>query len=262
MENNFKLITRENIKQEHICCAFSDKKCIEGYNAKKNLISSRIKDDFHFIKLDERGKVFIEFVPAEKAWAPVDADGYIFIHCFWVSGKFKGNGHAKNLLAECENFAKKNNKKGIVALSSTKKQPFISDKKFFEYQGFEVTDTAEPYFELMVKRYDKNSGLPKFLPNAKLLKSNFKEGIEIIYSDMCPFNEFYSNEILKFAAVRGIKGKRKKIKTLEEAKKIKSPTALFSIFYKGKFLTQEIFSEKKFNKVFDRLIQKGKYGNC
>ena len=253
MENNLKLITNENIADEHICCAFSDKKCSEGYQAKKNLISSRIKDDFHFVKLDERGKVFIEFVPAEKAWAPISADGYIFIHCFWVSGKFKGKGNAKNLLAECEKFAKKKKAKGIVALSSSKKQPFVSDKKFFVFQGFEVSDTADPYFELMVKRFDKSADLPKFLPNAKSLKSSFTEGIEIVYSDMCPFNEFYSNEILKFAKAKGIKGRRKKITTLEEAKKINSPTALFSIFYKGEFLTQEIYSEKKFNKVFDNL---------
>lgn len=253
MESNYKLITDENISDEHICCAFSDKKSTEGYEAKKSLIKSRIKDEFHFVKLDERGKVFIEFVPAEYAWAPVDADGYIFIHCFWVSGKFKGQGHAKKLLAECEKFAKKKKAKGIVAISSNKKQPFVSDKKFYSMQGFEVCDKADPYFELMVKKFNKNSENPVFRKNVKTLKSDFTEGIEIVYTDLCPFNEFYSNEILKFAKKRGISGIRKKITSLEEAKNINSPSSLFSIFYKGDFLTQEIFSEKKFNKVFDEL---------
>ena len=27
-------LTKENIDTEHICCAFSDKKCIEGYEMK------------------------------------------------------------------------------------------------------------------------------------------------------------------------------------------------------------------------------------
>ncbi|MFA8342648.1 MAG: GNAT family N-acetyltransferase, partial [Rhodothermaceae bacterium] len=191
MNSEFKLITRENIETEHICCAFSDKKCVEGYQAKKDLISERIGEQFHFIKLDERGKVFIEFVPAEFAWAPVDADDYIFIHCFWVSGKFKGQGYAKKLLQECENFAKKNNKKGIVAVCSDKKKPFISDKKFFISRGFEVCDKAEPYFEMVVKKFDPKYEDPCFKENAKKLESNFKDGVEVIYSDLCPFNDFH-----------------------------------------------------------------------
>lgn len=254
LDPEFKLITEDNISNEHICCAFSDKKCIEGYEAKKALIKERIKDKFHFVKLDERGKVFIEFVPAEYAWAPVDADGYIFIHCFWVSGKFKGQGYAKKLLAECENFAKQNKAKGIVAISSNKKKPFISNKKFFQLQGFDVCDKAGDYYELLVKKYDKNYKDPVFRDNAKLMKSDFKKGIEIVYSNLCPFNKFYSSEIIKYAEKKGIKGTTKEITSLEEAKNVNSPSALFNIFYKGNFVTHEILTEKRFNKMFDELV--------
>lgn len=251
---NFKLITKENIAEEHICCAFSDKKSVAGYEGKKELIKKRIAEGFHFVKLDERGKVFIEYVPAEFAWAPIDAAGYVFIHCFWVSGKFKGQGYAKKLLAECEKFAKQNNKKGIVAITSNKKMPFISDKKFFTLQGFQVCDTADPYFELVVKKYIDKSEDPRFRKNAKSSQSKFRNGLEIIYSDLCPFNEFHSREILKYAVSMGIDGKLTKINTLNDAKNVNAPTALFNIFYNGEFITHEILTEKRFQKLFSELI--------
>ena len=41
-KNDFQYITlnNENIDKEHICCAFSDKKCSEGYELKKLLLPS------------------------------------------------------------------------------------------------------------------------------------------------------------------------------------------------------------------------------
>lgn len=40
MENSlpkYITLTEDNIDKEHICCAFSDKKCLEGYESKKEL---------------------------------------------------------------------------------------------------------------------------------------------------------------------------------------------------------------------------------
>ncbi|MFB6364074.1 histidine phosphatase family protein [Paenibacillus elgii] len=35
-----------------------------------------------FCALDAKGKVFIEYLPAENAWVPIDAPHYMFINCF------------------------------------------------------------------------------------------------------------------------------------------------------------------------------------
>jgi hypothetical protein len=35
MNTEFLTLTKENIDKEHTCCAFSDKKCKESYEAKK-----------------------------------------------------------------------------------------------------------------------------------------------------------------------------------------------------------------------------------
>ena len=93
-------LTKDNIDSEHICCAFSDKKCAEGYALKKQWLSQEFDNGYVFRRLDERAKVFIEYGPAENAWVPVSAPNYMMVGCFWVSGRYKGNGHGKALLKE------------------------------------------------------------------------------------------------------------------------------------------------------------------
>ncbi len=95
---NYINLSDENIAAEHICCAISDKKCLEGYELKKQWIARELKNGFVFRKLNERAKVFIEYGPAEKAWLPIYAPNYYALGCFWVSGQHKGKGHGKALL--------------------------------------------------------------------------------------------------------------------------------------------------------------------
>ena len=42
------ILTRENIGQEHICCAMSDKKSAEGVEAKKGWLACRIEEGLQF----------------------------------------------------------------------------------------------------------------------------------------------------------------------------------------------------------------------
>lgn len=75
-------LTKENIVREHICCAFSDKKCAESYEQKKRWLTREFENDYVFQRLDERAKVFIEYGPAEKAWVPITAPNYLMVGCF------------------------------------------------------------------------------------------------------------------------------------------------------------------------------------
>ena len=50
------ILTRENIGQEHICCAMSDKKSAEGVEAKKGWLACRMEEGLQFVKLNVRGK--------------------------------------------------------------------------------------------------------------------------------------------------------------------------------------------------------------
>lgn len=105
---NYIRITKENIDKEHICCAMSGKQSV----AKKEWLRQRFDDGLVFYRSEERGKCFIEYIPAENAWVPIEADGYLYIDCLWVSGSMKGHGYSNDLLEACIRDAKAQGKRG------------------------------------------------------------------------------------------------------------------------------------------------------
>lgn len=165
----YKNITIDNIASEHLCCAISDKKHQEGIAEKKLWLADRIKEGHIFRKLDDRGKVFIEYSDVENAWVPIEGINYTYIYCLWVSGKFKGSGYARELLEYAIADAKAKNKSGICVISSKKKKPFLSDKKFLLHFGFEVIDEVDEY-QLLALKFNEDSS-PIISDNAKKKKS-------------------------------------------------------------------------------------------
>ena len=119
-------ITEENIDKEHICCAMSGKQSL----AKKEWLKQRFNEGLVFYRSEERGKCFIEYIPAENAWVPIDADGWIYINCLWVAGSLKGHGHSGNLLSECIRDAKEQGRKGICILSAEGRKRFLAGGRF------------------------------------------------------------------------------------------------------------------------------------
>ncbi|OHD56359.1 MAG: hypothetical protein A2Y33_12185 [Spirochaetes bacterium GWF1_51_8] len=236
-----------NIASEHICCAFSDKKVAAGYEAKKALLADGFPRGFVFKKLNVKHKVFIEYAPDEAAWLPVDAPGYLGIHCFWVAGQYKGQGHGKALMDECIQDASGTN--GVYAITSAKKRPFFTDKAFFLKNGFETCDTAPPYFELMVRR-NGNAPLPKFRDNARRAECPQKDGIAVYYTNRCPFTEYYTDELEAVVRAKGLNFQRVKVSSVREAKDIPSAASIYSIFYNGKFVTHEIQTSGRFEKLW------------
>lgn len=79
---NYIRITKDNIDREHICCAMSGKQSAQ----KKEWMKQRLEEGLVFYRSEERGKCFIEYIPAENAWLPIDAPGYLVINCLWISG--------------------------------------------------------------------------------------------------------------------------------------------------------------------------------
>ena len=111
--------------------------------SKKAWLADRFEEGLVFLKSVERGKCFIEYIPAEYAWNPIEAPGYMYIDCLWVSGSFKGHGYSSDLLSECIGDSKAKGKKGLCILAAAKKEPFLADPKFLKYKGFEVCDEAD-----------------------------------------------------------------------------------------------------------------------
>ncbi len=247
-------INEKNIDKEHICCAIgNDKKNKKRAEQKKSWLKDRFKDGLVFRRLDDRGKVFIEYMPIENVWKPLIGKNYIVINCLWVSGRFQKQGYAKQLLNYCIDDAKKQGKDGIAVVTASKKKGFLTGKKFFKKHNLETCDTAPPYFELMVLPFNDKADKPCFSENAKKGICDNKDGFTFMYSNQCPFTEEYVDVMSEVLKDKGISFKIIKIENKEDAQKFTSPFGTYSIFYNGKIVNHEIMSEKKFDKFVNNL---------
>lgn len=244
-------VTRENLESEHICCAIAGNKDYQ-VRSKKVWMESRFNEGLVFLKGDVRGKCFIEYIPAEYAWAPIDANHYLYINCLWVSGQFKGYGYSNLLLDACINGAKSQGKQGLVILSSKKKRGFLADPAYLRYKGFIMADTANPDFILMYLPLVQDAVKPQFKSHLKNENPPVSQsGFSLYYTNQCPFTAKYVPLLEQIANQHRIYFHTIHIHTTEQAQHAPSPFTTFSLFYNGKFITHEILSEKKFLKLLE-----------
>lgn len=244
-------ITKENLEKEHICCAISNNKDIQ-VASKKAWIANSLNDGLVFLKSTERGKCFIEYIPAEKAWCPVSANGYMHINCLWVSGSLKGHGYSNDLLNACIADAKAQGKLGITVISSLKKMPYLSDPKYLAYKGFKIADTAEPFFNLMYLPLVNNAPLPQFKDCVKHPRID-KQGFVVYYTHACPFTAKYVPIIESYAKDKGILFESVLIDNIDKAQTAPMAWTNYAVFYNGQYVTNEILNEKKFADLIARL---------
>jgi len=252
-----KIITLDkgNIDKEHICCAFSDKKCQDSYALKKDWLRKEFDNGYVFRRIDVRAKVFIEYGPAEKGWVPVIASNYLLINCFWVSGQYKGQGYGKALLQLAMDDAKTQGKDGLVTVVGTNKFHFMSDTKWLLRQGFETCEKTSSGFSLLVKKLNPNAPNPKFNDSVISGECPDKNGLVAYYSNRCPFSEYHVNtSLVDTAKKRNLPLKIIKLETMEQAQLSPSPATIFSLFYNGKFVTTDlsICMDSRFDKVFGK----------
>ncbi|RCX16763.1 acetyltransferase (GNAT) family protein [Fontibacillus phaseoli] len=243
-------MTPEMLDREHICCALGAKSYEEAVHGKKNWLKDRMTEGLVFYRLDERAKVFIEYLPAEAAWVPVDAPNYMMINCLWVSGKYKGQGYGRLLLEHCIEDARNRGMDGIVHVLSGKKLPYLSDRKFFLHHGFRVMDEAGPYYELAVLKWNAAAPDPIFRDTAKSLTVD-EPGVVIYYTPQCPFASGILPEWKQAAEERGIPFGAYPFRTREEAQGAPAPWTTFAFFYNGRYISHEMMSRGKFEKYLD-----------
>ena len=238
-------ITADNIDGEHICCAMSGKQSL----VKKEWLRQRFAEGLVFYRSRERGKCFIEYMPAEYAWVPIQAEGYLFINCLWVSGSMKGHGYSNDLLAECIRDAEAQGRKGLCILSAQgQKREFLSDPKYLAHKGFTTADTSVCGIELLYLPLVPCAEPPKFKDCAKqpIVEEN---GFVLYYTDQCPFTYYWVPRVTEAAEVHHIPLQVIHVTSREQAQNVPSPVTTYALFRDGKFLTQGIQSDKKFLKL-------------
>jgi len=234
-------ITGENIDKEHICCAMSGKQSL----LKKEWLKKRFDEGLVFYRSVERGKCFIEYIPAENAWLPIEAEGYLVINCLWVSGSMKGHGYANDLMEECVRDAKEQGRKGICILSSARKKEFLADAKYLAHKGFTVADSSVNGIDLMYLPLADDAVTPRFKECAKNAKTDEK-GFVLYYTDQCPFTYYWVPRVEEAAREHGVPLKVIHITEKEQAQNVPAPVTTYALFKDGAFVTQGVQTDKKF----------------
>lgn len=237
-------LTPENIEKEHICCALSDKAQVQ---MKKIWLTQRMKEGLQFYRLQAKGKVFIEYAPITCAWAPVEGENMVMIDCFWVSGQYKGKGYSNALLSQCIQDAKDANMDGIAVISSEKKLGFLSDGDYLKYKGFTLVDEAGVY-QLLYLPLTDNKAMPHFTDTAKTMKTK-EDGFVLYYTPQCPFALKYAEILKQRVEAAGIPVHLHLLQSKEEVMEVPAPWCVHALFIDGKFITHEIQSEKKLDKL-------------
>ncbi len=241
-------LTQENLQKEHICCSMTEKKGDHSITDKKAWLKERMEEGLVFYKADVRGKVFIEYMPAQAAWLPIQAENWMHINCLWVSGSFKGCGYSDALLQHCIEDAKAKGMHGITILSGKKKLPYLSDPSYLKYKGFTPADEAGDYI-LMHLPFHADGKTPHFADSVFQPKHP-KNTFVLYYTDQCPFASQYA---LKFADWMSSWGQAcvvHHITTREDAQSCPGPVTSYALFYGDTYLTNDIQSEKKAEKLW------------
>lgn len=240
-------VTKDNLEKEHICCAISNNKDVQ-VSSKKAWLADRFDEGLVFLKSIERGKCFIEYIPAEYAWVPISGDGYMYIDCLWVSGSFKGHGYSTDLLNACIEDSKQKGKVGLCILAAAKKKPFLADPKFLKYKGFTVCDEADNGIQLWYLPFSPNIAKPQIRECAKH-PHIAEKGYVLYYTSQCPFNAKYVPVLHQTAKENGILFQSVHIDSREKAQNAPTPVTNYALFYDGKYITNEQMNDKRFLKL-------------
>jgi hypothetical protein len=238
-----------NISQYPPKCFLNPKN--EGYQIKLEWLKKRFSEGLKTKQLysEKGGKCigFIEYMPGKYAWRAVDARGYMFIHCMWISpNKYKKKGYGSLLVKECIKDAKKEGKIGVAVVTS--EGPFMAGKDLFLKNGFKsVAETG--LFNLMVKTLKKGPS-PKFRDLEKQL-SKYK-GLNIIYANQCPWVARSIKDLGEIAKEKGLKLKVTELKNAKQAQNAPSIYATFNLVHNGKLLVDHYISNKRFLNIIEK----------
>ncbi len=131
----------------------------------------------------------------------------------------------------------------------------MSDTKWLIKQGFETCQKLPSGFSLLVKKINAEAANPRFKDTVLSGECKDKEGLVVYYSNRCPFTDFHVRTSLTATAEkRKLPLKIIKLETMEQAQSAPTPATIFSLFYKGKFITTDlsVCMDSRFDKVMEK----------
>jgi ribosomal protein S18 acetylase RimI-like enzyme len=188
----------------------------------------------------------LEYIPGEYAHRPVEADGYMFIHCIFVGFKkeFKGLGFASALIDECIKESKTQKMKGVAVI--TRKGSFMANKDIFIKQGFSVVETFAPDFELLALKFNSKADNPKFIINST---DDYENGLVITRSPQCPYSVKNVDAIIQTAKNMNLNPTLIEMNDSESVQKSPCAFGTFCIINDGKIISHHPISNTRFENI-------------
>jgi hypothetical protein len=221
-----------------------------GYERKLRWLEKRFAEGLK-IKLlfppgEEKATGFIEYMPGERSWRPVDALGYMLIHCIFIDRRdSKGKGYGSALVQDCARDAALERMKGIAVVAS--EGTWMAGPEIFRRNGLEAVDEAPPHFTLLAKRFGRASP-PKFRGDWKKRLKNHR-GLTLVYSDQCPYSIKFLADIEEFADEKGLSLKTINLKSFEEAQDALCPNGTFTLIWDGRIVADHPISRSRFRNI-------------
>lgn len=233
----------------------------EGYSRKLEWLKSRFSEGmvYRILNSADDGPVGgIEYIPGENAWRPVEAEGYMFIHCIYIMSKnFQNQGYGALMVNACLDDARRENRLGAAVVA--RKGTWMPKQDLFLKMGFSVVDTLKPDFSLLALKFRSESPNPRFPPDLLQRPAAFGAGLTIITSCQCPYTEKSVREICEMAeAEYGITPVVKELKSSGEARRGPSVFGVYGIIYNGKLVAEHPVSCTRFKNIMTKLIKSDK----
>lgn len=227
----------------------------EGHRRKAKWLKDRYAEGLRFKVLRSRefGDIgMIEYALGNHAWRPVEAEGYLVIHCLMVNGRHKGKGLGALLLDSCLSDAKKSQCRGVAVVTSA--DSFMAGSDFFLKAGFASVQSSPPY-ELLVKKLKKAAPDPRFIVQKERLPGKYKKGLTILAADQCPMVPKWVEELTAASRTMGLEPKVVRVGSAEASRELPTPYGMFSIVYEGKLIADRPVSATRFMSIMRKTAE-------
>jgi GNAT superfamily N-acetyltransferase len=240
----------ENLSACGIGCLASPRNV--GYQPKVEWLQRRFAEGLRFYLFrDEVGKplAFLEYVPGEHAWRPVDASGWLFAHCLWVYPRGrKIGGLGSRLLRACLEEARRKRAIGVAAIVSD--GPWMASKSVFLKNGFQRCGEADR-FQLVIHRLGDGPE-PRFRDISGNLQKY--QGLHLVYCAQCPMLPKSVKDLSEMAAEHGLELNVTVLNSAREAQDAPSYYGVFNLIWNGRLLSDHYVSKGRFKNLLKREI--------
>lgn len=225
-----------------------------GIRPKVEWLEKRFGEGLRFFLFrDDQGRplAFLEYVPGEFAWRPVDAKGWLFVHCLWVYPRGQRiGGLGTRLIQACVKEARETGSIGVAAIVSD--GPWMASKGVFLKNGFKEVGEADR-FQLVTHRLRAGRE-----PSFRDITDNLAKyrGLHLVYCAQCPMLPKSVNDLSEMAAEHGLKLKVTVLKSAHEAQNAPSYYGVFNLVWNGRLLSDHYVSKGRFKNLLKREILK------